>query len=59
MFADPHMRELDEDSPLVARTCVGILRREVTQNPHEPEPAALVGRLSIADDNVHRWWSQH
>ncbi|MDO4919065.1 helix-turn-helix domain-containing protein [Kocuria sp.] len=59
MFTDPRMRELYEDWETVARTCVGILRREATENPEEPELAALVGRLSIADHDFRRWWAEH
>lgn len=59
MFTDPAMRDLYEDWETVARTCVGILRREAAENPDEPELAALVGRLSIADDDFRRWWAEH
>lgn len=59
IFTLPAMRELHENWSAVARTCVGILRREATQNPDEPELAALVGRLSIADPDFRRWWAEH
>ncbi|OYO01098.1 helix-turn-helix protein [Propionibacteriaceae bacterium ES.041] len=58
-FTDPAVRDLYEDWELVARTCVGILRREATKNPDDPELAALVGRLSIADKDFRRWWAEH
>lgn len=58
-FTHPVVRDLYEDWASVARTCVGILRREAAQNPGEPELAALVGRLSIVSDDFRRWWAEH
>lgn len=58
-FTDLKMRELYEDWPSVARTCVGILRREAALNPEDPQLAALVGRLSIASDDFRNWWAEH
>lgn len=43
----------------MARTCVGVLRREAAHDPDDPELAALVGRLSIADPDFRRWWAEH
>lgn len=59
IFTAAEMKDLYEDWPAVARTCVGILRREAAQNPEDPELAALVGRLSIASDDFRRWWAEH
>lgn len=58
-FTDPAVRDLYEDWTSVARTCVGILRREAVENPDDPELAALVGRLSIASKDFRRWWAEH
>lgn len=58
-FTVSEVRELYEDWASVARSCVGILRREAAQNPDDPQLAALVGRLSIADDDFRRWWAEH
>lgn len=58
-FTIPAMRELYADWESVARTCVGVLRREAAQNPDEPQLAALVGRLSIASTEFRRWWAEH
>lgn len=58
-FTAPGMSDLYEDWESVARTCVGILRREAAENPDDPELAGLVGRLSIADDDFRRWWAEH
>ncbi|GAA1404234.1 hypothetical protein AUR04nite_34560 [Glutamicibacter uratoxydans] len=59
IFTSQDMRELYEDWTSVARTCVGILRREAALNPDDPQLAALVGRLSIASDDFRRWWAEH
>lgn len=58
-FTEPGMKELYEDWTSVARTCVGILRREAAENPDDPELVALVGRLSIASEDFRRWWAEH
>lgn len=59
IFTLPAMRDLYDDWTAVARTCVGILRREAAQNPDDPALAALVGRLSIASNDFRRWWTEH
>ncbi|GHC80974.1 transcriptional regulator [Nocardiopsis terrae] len=58
-FTTPGMRDLYEDWSSVARTCVGILRREAAENPDDPELVGLVGRLSIASNDFRRWWAEH
>lgn len=58
-FTVPAVRELYEDWDDVARTCVGVLRREAARDPEDPELAALVGRLSITDADFRRWWAEH
>lgn len=57
IFTDPRMRELFADWASVARSCVAILRREAAANPADPELAALVGELTIADRDFGRWWA--
>ena len=59
MFTHPTVRGLYEDWTGVARTCVGILRREAAEIPNDPDLAALVGRLSIVSDDFRRWWAEH
>lgn len=59
MFTMPAMRELHVEWEEEARKCVGVLRREAIDSPQEPELAALVGRLSIADPDFRRWWAEH
>lgn len=58
-FTDPAMRDLYEDWTSVARTCVGILRRDAAEDPDDPKLAALVGRLSIVSRDFRRWWAEH
>lgn len=57
IFTDSAMRELFADWPAVARACVAILRREAAANPADPALSALVGELTIADEQFGRWWA--
>lgn len=59
VFTDPTVRELQADWQDVARTCVEILRREAGANPQDPALSALVGELSIADQQFRDWWAAH
>ena len=49
MFTDPAFRELCLDWWTNARTCLTQLRLEAARHPGDPEPAVLVGELSVAD----------
>lgn len=57
IFTDPAMRELFADWLAVARSCVAILRREAAANPADPALSALVGELTIADEQFGQWWA--
>ncbi|MGX9296960.1 helix-turn-helix domain-containing protein [Tsukamurella paurometabola] len=57
IFTNPAMRELFVDWPAVARSCVAILRREAAANPADPALSALVGELTIADQQFGQWWA--
>ncbi|KXO97007.1 Uncharacterised protein (plasmid) [Tsukamurella tyrosinosolvens] len=57
IFTNPAMRELFVDWPSVARSCVAILRREAAANPADPALSALVGELTIADQQFGQWWA--
>ncbi|MFI8975365.1 helix-turn-helix transcriptional regulator [Nocardia asteroides] len=57
VFTDPAMRTLYEDWESVARTCVAILRMDAAANPTDPQLTALVGELSIADEQFRQWWA--
>ncbi|GEM29611.1 transcriptional regulator [Nocardia neocaledoniensis NBRC 108232] len=57
VFTDPAMRTLYDDWESVARTCVAILRMDAAANPTDPQLTALVGELSIADEQFRQWWA--
>ncbi|MCP2276224.1 Helix-turn-helix domain-containing protein [Nocardia amikacinitolerans] len=57
VFTDPAMRTLYDDWESVARTCVAILRMDAATNPTDPQLTALVGELSIADEQFRQWWA--
>ncbi|WP_062996860.1 helix-turn-helix domain-containing protein [Nocardia mikamii] len=57
IFLDPAMRRLYTDWEAVARTCVAILRMEAAANPTDPRLTALVGELSVADEQFRQWWA--
>lgn len=57
IFMDPAMRELYTDWEAVARTCVAILRMDAAANPTDPRLSALVGELSVADEQFRQWWA--
>ena len=59
VFTDPAVRERHADWAGVARTCVEILRREAGTSPSDPALTALVGELSIADQDFRDWWAAH
>ncbi|MFT3660789.1 MAG: helix-turn-helix transcriptional regulator [Gordonia sp. (in: high G+C Gram-positive bacteria)] len=58
MFLNPHMRSIYQDWETVARTSVSFLRMEAAENPTDPRLAALVGRLSVADEDFRVWWAE-
>ncbi|MEU1997338.1 helix-turn-helix transcriptional regulator [Nocardia gamkensis] len=57
VFTDPAMRTLYDNWESVARTCVAILRMDAAANPTDPQLTALVGELSIADEQFRQWWA--
>lgn len=59
VFTDPAMRRVYPDWEDVARTCVEVLRMEAGTNPTDPVLSALVGELSIVDEQFRRWWAEH
>ena len=59
VFTDPAMRSLYAEWETVAHTCVALLRREAASYPDDPTLAALVGELSLQDDNFRQWWAAH
>jgi transcriptional regulator with XRE-family HTH domain len=59
VFTDPRMRGLFADWESVARRGVEFLRMEAGDNPSDPSLTALVGELSIADQQFREWWAAH
>ncbi|MFJ3660256.1 helix-turn-helix domain-containing protein [Streptomyces sp. NPDC090119] len=59
LFSDPAMRELHADWERIARSCVAMLRKEAGRDPEDQRMAALVGELSVRDDDFRRWWGDH
>ncbi|MFF3846469.1 helix-turn-helix transcriptional regulator [Streptomyces sp. NPDC002328] len=57
LFTDPAFRELYLDWRTNARVCVAHLRLEAARHPGDPGLAALVGELSVADDDFRQWWA--
>ena len=51
MFLDEGFRALYADWPQAARDCVAILRMEAGLHPDDPDLIALVGELSIRDED--------
>lgn len=59
-FLDPRYRALyGDDWAHLARECVAALRMEAGQYPGDPALAALVGELSLKDDDFRTWWGSH
>ena len=59
MFLDDAFRSLYADWPQAARDCVAILRMEAGLHPDDPDLIALVGELSIRDEDFRAWWTTH
>ncbi|MEU5412770.1 helix-turn-helix domain-containing protein [Streptomyces clavifer] len=59
MFTDPALRTLYDDWNTVARTTVGMLRKEAAAYSQDARLAALVGELSVRDDDFRTWWGSH
>jgi transcriptional regulator with XRE-family HTH domain len=59
VFTNPVMRALYADWEDVARRGVEFLRMEAGENPGDPGLTALVGELSIADQQFREGWAAH
>jgi len=59
MFSDTTFRSLHVEWEEMARTAVSMLRMEAGRNPHDQRMAALVGELSMKDDDFRSWWGDH
>jgi transcriptional regulator with XRE-family HTH domain len=58
-FLDPQVRALYADWPSIARECVAVLRMEAGRHPGDPALTALVGELSMRDEDFRTWWASH
>jgi transcriptional regulator with XRE-family HTH domain len=59
VFLDPAARELYADWEAVARDNVAVLRMDAGRHPDDPELSALIGELTVKDEDFARWWAQH
>ncbi|WP_052423907.1 helix-turn-helix domain-containing protein [Nonomuraea candida] len=59
LFREPGFRELYADWAAVAADAVSRLRMEAAAHPRDKRLTALVGELSIHDEDFRRWWSGH
>ncbi|MET7508497.1 helix-turn-helix domain-containing protein [Streptomyces albidoflavus] len=59
VFTDPAVRALYPEWETVAHTCVAQLRMEAARDPQDPRLTALVGELSVQDEDFRRWWGAH
>lgn len=58
-FLDEQVRSLYADWPRAARECVAVLRMEAGRTPGDPAINALVGELSVRDEDFRNWWAGH
>jgi transcriptional regulator with XRE-family HTH domain len=59
IFTDPVMRGLYADWETAAQVTVAQLRREAANYPEDPRLIALVGELSMRDQQFAHWWGDH
>ncbi|HTF54370.1 MAG TPA: helix-turn-helix transcriptional regulator [Pseudonocardia sp.] len=58
-FLDPSYRAQLHDWETVARNCVAHLRMDARRYPNDSRLAALVGELSVNDDDFRAWRGSH
>ncbi|MFF7167048.1 helix-turn-helix domain-containing protein [Streptomyces sp. NPDC008086] len=59
LFTDPAVRGLYADWETAARITVAQLRLEAAKYPEDSRLIALVGELSLRDEQFARWWGDH
>lgn len=59
LITDPAMRHLYADWEGVTRLAIAQMRMHNANNPRDPQLAALVGELSLLDDDFRQWWAAH
>ncbi|WP_327684461.1 helix-turn-helix transcriptional regulator [Streptomyces sp. NBC_00467] len=58
-FLDPKIRSLYADWESAARACVSFVRMDAANAPTASDLQALVGELSVRDEDFRRWWASH
>lgn len=58
-FLDETFRSLYGDWQRAAKDCVATLRMEAGSRPADPALNALVGELSVRDQDFRTWWATH
>ncbi|MFJ8358410.1 hypothetical protein [Streptomyces sp. NPDC093984] len=59
LVTDPAMRELYADWEGATRLGIAQMRMHNANNPGDARLAALVGELSVRDEQFRRWWAAH
>ncbi|MFJ4648824.1 helix-turn-helix domain-containing protein [Streptomyces bobili] len=59
LFTDPAVRRLYADWETAAQVTVAQLRMEAAKYPEDPRLIALVGELSMRDQQFAQWWGDH
>ncbi|WP_232838713.1 helix-turn-helix domain-containing protein [Streptomyces geranii] len=59
LFTDPALRVLYADWDTAAQVTVAQLRMEAAKYPEDPRLIALVGELSMRDQQFAQWWGDH
>ena len=59
VFLDEAARDLHPDWAAVAADTVATLRLDAGRHPDDPALSALVGELSVKDEDFRRWWADH
>ncbi|MDQ0946525.1 transcriptional regulator with XRE-family HTH domain [Streptomyces phaeochromogenes] len=59
IFTDPALRTLYADWETAGQVTVAQLRMEAAKYPEDPRLIALVGELSMRDQQFAQWWGDH
>ncbi|MFI0425155.1 helix-turn-helix transcriptional regulator [Spongiactinospora sp. 9N601] len=59
VFLEPRIRGLYAHWETVALDAVARLRMAAATHPHDKRLTALIGELSVHDEDFRRWWNSH
>ncbi|GAA4636638.1 helix-turn-helix transcriptional regulator [Actinoallomurus vinaceus] len=59
IFFNEDVQAVFDDWTIKARETVAFLRLRAGEYPDDPELAALVGELSVKNEDFRRWWADH